>query len=48
VEDANFGEDVEVDELEWFLAIAERVALGRLREVLATRVFIEYFETSSC
>jgi hypothetical protein len=48
VEDANFGEDVEIGKLEWFFAIAERVSLGRFREVLSTRVFIEDVQASSC
>jgi hypothetical protein len=47
VDDANFGEDIEIGKLEWFFSIAERISLGRFREVLSTRVFIEDLQASS-
>jgi hypothetical protein len=48
VDDANFSEDIEIGKLEWFFRNAERISLGRFREVLSTRVFIEDLQASSC
>jgi hypothetical protein len=48
VEDADFGEDIEVGKLAWFFVGAKRVSLGSFGNVLPTGVFIEYFQTSSC
>jgi hypothetical protein len=47
VEDANFGEDIEVGKLEWFFVGAKRVSLRGFRKILSASVFIEYLDASS-
>jgi hypothetical protein len=47
LEDANFGEDVEVSKLQGFLILTKGIALGGFGDKLATGVFIKDVEAES-